>query len=187
MSGGRNGSGERRSSGVSDGVAGFDIDESPLGRLAQPRGKAPAFLDEAEVAAGERLRADFTRGLLLPGVSQRWDGLPRQGRSGASGGDLSDFAIDARARVTAAIEAVGPELSGVLIDVCCFLKGMESVEKERQWPVRSGKLMLKTGLSVLARHYGFFAGVARPGIRRWGTADYRPTIDGGTPPGEAGG
>lgn len=162
---------------------GFDLDESPLARLAQPRGRTPAFLGEAEVAAGERLRADYTRGQLLPGIGQRWDGLPRQGRRGASGGgDLSDAAIDARARVDAAIEAVGPELSGVLIDMCCFLKGLETIEKERRWPVRSGKLMLKTALSVLARHYGLSEGAAtgRSGIRRWGTADYRPTIGGKT-------
>ena len=181
MSGARKAASARRSSGVGDRVAGFDLDESPLARLAQPRGKAPAFLSEAEVAAGERLRADYTRGQLLPGISQRWDGLPRQGRCGASGGsDLSDSAIDARARVDAAIEAVGPELSGVLVDMCCFLKGLETIEKERQWPVRSGKLMVKTGLSVLARHYGSSgnATTGRSGIRRWGTADYRPTIGG---------
>ena len=165
--------------------AGFNASESPLSRLAQTRGKAPAFLSEAEVAAGERLRADYTRGHLLPGVSQRWDGLPRAGRSGASGGgDLSDSAIDARTRVNAAIDAVGPELAGVLVDVCCFLKGLETVEAERRWPVRSGKLMLKTGLSVLARHYGpgGRGEAVRPRIRRWGAADYRPTIGGGREP-----
>ncbi len=192
MSGARNAASGRRSTGREPGagVAGFDPGESPLSRLAQPRGKVPAFLTEAEVAAGERLRADYTRGQLLPGIGQRWDGLPRQGRSGTSGGgDLSDSAIDARARVNAAIEAVGPELSGVLIDVCCFLKGLETVEKERQWPVRSGKLMLKTGLSVLARHFGFYGAAASglSGIRRWGTADYRPTIGGEKTPAEAGG
>lgn len=163
---------------------GFNHDESPLSRLASRRGKnGAAFLTPAEAMAGDRLRADFTRGRLLPGITQRWDGEARQGRGKARQGaqDLSDSAIDARARVNGAIEAVGPELSGVLLDVCCFLKGLELVERERQWPARSAKLLLKAGLGVLARHYGFAGGeeAGRRRQHRWGTADYRPVIGGG--------
>lgn len=162
---------------------GFNQDESPLSRLASRRGKGgAAFLTQAEAMAGERLRADFTRGQMLPGITQRWDGEPRQGRGRARQGaqDLSDSAIDARARVNGAIEAVGPELSGVLLDVCCFLKGLELVERERQWPARSAKLLLKAGLGVLARHYGFARDGGRTARRqhRWGAADYRPVIGG---------
>lgn len=167
---------------------GFDLDESPLTRLGMRRGKdGHAFLGEAEMMAGERLRADFTRAGLTPSVTQRWNASPRDGGSGRGAGDLSDNAIDAKARVDAAMSAVGPELSGVLLDVCCFLKGLETVERERQWPVRSGKMLLKAGLGVLARHYGYAAiaadgaGGAATGagrIRRWGAADYRPSVGG---------
>ncbi|NDV87751.1 hypothetical protein GTW51_13675 [Aurantimonas aggregata] len=163
--------------------AGFNPDESPLARLATRGGRAGGpFLDASEAIAGERLRADFTRGQLMPGITQRWDSQPRQARGSKGSRDLSDSAIDARKRVDAAIAAVGPELSGVLLDVCCFLKGLEIVERERQWPARSAKLLLKAGLGVLARHYGIKPERAndRPVIRRWGTADYRPTIGGGT-------
>jgi hypothetical protein len=161
---------------------GYNPDESPLARLASRRAKGgEPFLGEAEALAGERLRADFTRAGLMPGITQRWDGTPRSGRGGRGGGaDRSEMAIDAKSRVDAAMTAVGPELSGVLLDVCCFLKGLETVEKERQWPVRSAKLLLKAGLGALARHYGLAATApaASAGIRRWGAQDYRPKIGG---------
>ncbi|TFF25134.1 hypothetical protein E3C22_07065 [Jiella endophytica] len=148
---------------------GFDEEETPLTRLATRRSKGgEPFLSAAEAMAGERIRADFTRGRMTPSIGQRWDAMPRAPRHGGSN-DLSDNAIDARQRVDEACKAVGPELSGLILDVCCFLKGLETVERERQWPVRSAKLLLKTGLAMLARHYGFDReSHGREGrIRRW--------------------
>ncbi len=142
-------------------------DESPLARLATRKGTdGRPFLSRDEVEAGERLRADFTRGGMLPSVTQRWDRMPGSGgRIGPA--DLSDAAMDCRSRVDRALRAVGPELSGVLVDICCFLKGTEWVEKERRWPARSAKLMLKAGLASLSRHYGLVA-VARGADGRGG-------------------
>lgn len=45
--------------------------------------------------------------------------------------DLADSAIAARVAVNRALEAMGPELAGVALDVCCFMKGLETVERER--------------------------------------------------------
>lgn len=130
--------------------------ESPLAALARIKGRdGGLFLAPSQVEAGERLRSDFTRGQMQPSVGQSWEPVRYGRRSGATGGaaELGEAALSARLRVEAAMDAVGPELCGVLLDVCCFLKGLTAVERERQWPARSAKLMLRTALAALARHY----------------------------------
>ena len=70
------------------------------------------------------------------------------------------------------------EFSGLLIDVCGFLKGLELVERERRWPPRSAKLLLVMGLERLAAHYGL-SGDATGQVRRktsvWQSANARPS------------
>ncbi len=114
----------------------------------------------------------------MPRLGANWVASVSSGRRDGGIADLTDAALAARIRVEKAIGAVGPELSGVLIDVCCFLKGMETVEIERGWPVRSAKIVLKTALGVLSRHYNPEAGRERRPrqMLHWGAADYRPSI-----------
>lgn len=151
--------------------------ESPLGQLARRKARDGAsFLTQREFDAGERLRSDYTRAQIMPRLSANWESPISTGRRGAASNDLSDGALAARIRVEHAIEAVGPELSGVLVDVCCFLKGLELVEAERGWPARSAKLMLKSALGCLARHYDPPARTTSRKILAWGAAGYRPEI-----------
>lgn len=154
-----------------------NLDESPMSHLARIRGRdGAAFLPEDAVAAGERLLADFTRGQMQPKITASWEQRLADRAVGGqpASGDLKDSALAARARFGRAVEAMGPELSGVVLDVCCFHKGLETVERERQWPARSAKLLLRAALMVLARHYAPPAPPAR--ARHWGMEDYRPGL-----------
>jgi hypothetical protein len=80
------------------------------------------------------------------------------------------------------LASVGPDLAGVLIDVCCHLKGLEASEQASGWPQRSGKIILQIALRQLARHYGMLREAppvaAMPvRVRHWGTSDFRPGME----------
>jgi hypothetical protein len=92
---------------------------------------------------------------------------------------MSDAAVAARQRLNAALDAVGPELAGTLLDVCCFEVGLEATGRAAGWPRGAVRVVLDLALTRLARHYGLIAPEppAAGRIRHWGDADYRPTID----------
>lgn len=154
-----------------------NLQESPLFPLLRLKEKdGRTFLPQQAVDAGERLAADFEFAGLQPRITASWEPRLASRIKGAplKAGDLADDRLAARNRVSRAIEAMGPELAGVALDVCCFGKGLESVERERQWPARSAKLMLRAALLSLARHYTPPA--PRPRARHWGDDGFRPEI-----------
>lgn len=159
----------------------LNVKESPLAWLAQRRDAAgKPLVSREQVEAGERLRVDFEFGNMGPRVTASWNpaSVPSRGSRSAPGVgiDMTDRAVAARQRVEAALKAVGPELSGVLIDVCCFLKGIEQAERNGGWPRRSGKVVLQLALSHLGRHYGIERREAREGerLRIWHADDWNP-------------
>lgn len=125
----------------------------------------------------------------MPHVTASWSGVfVDSGRRSPAGYgvDMSDHVVAARLRVQRALKAVGPELSGILIDVCCYLKGLEALEKASGWPQRSGKIVLQIALQRLARHYGLVPdptreerGASAARVNRWAAPDYRPRIEPG--------
>jgi hypothetical protein len=148
----------------------------PLLRLKDRQGLP--FLSDVAVQAGERLAEDFERGGLQPRITASWEPrlASRTRGQAATTADLADVAQSARRRLASAITAMGPELSGVALDVCCFGKGLETVERERQWPARSAKLMLRAALLALARHYAPPPRQGQRLPRHWGEEGYRPEI-----------
>ncbi len=159
----------------------INLAESPLQWLASRKDlQGRSFLSTCEVEAGERLRRDFTMAGLTPQITAKWTPPQDRGRGVAGAQTYSDTVVAARQRISRACTALGPDLSGLLLDICGFLKGLQEVESARGWPVRTAKVVLKLALAQLARHYGLSdtaTGRAHQPMRQWGAADYRPVQD----------
>lgn len=150
--------------------------ESPLARLGD--------LEADLVKAAERLSSDYERAHLAPRLTAAYDPTADTGTRHWQMSDnavarLSDGALAARQRLHLALEAVGPELSGLLLQVCCLTRGLEEAERQLDLPRRSARAVLVLALTRLARHYGLkpqlkHAGPSR--IGHWALADYRPHI-----------
>ena len=61
-------------------------------------------------------------------------------------------------------------------------KVSKRAEKANGWPQRAGKVVLQIALTRLSSHYGLIGDDRkmrreRCGLRHWGSADYRPTLD----------
>ncbi|MCT4654860.1 MAG: DUF6456 domain-containing protein [Cohaesibacter sp.] len=160
--------------------------ESPLAMMALRKNKkGGAIISSVQYEAGERLRRDFERGHHGPSMGIDWQRLGQGGldsrshRSFNDCEDASQSALAARERFRKAMGEVGEEFAGPLIDLCCFLKGLEQIEKQRQWPARSAKLVLSMALARLARFYGLeeqATGPAKNPMRHWGEEGYRPSL-----------
>jgi hypothetical protein len=157
----------------------LDERESPLLWLHRRPGKdGQPQIAAAEFAAGERFRADLTLAQMLPRVTVNWDAGLAAGTHAAARGpaEASDSCLAARQRVRLACKRLGPELSGLAIDVCGFLKGLDQVERERKWPARSAKVVLRLALAALVEHYGLGGNQERTTSHAWRARDARPTI-----------
>lgn len=153
-----------------------DAAESPLLWLARRKGRdGRALVAPHQLQAGERLRREFTCALLMPRTTSNWEATVAQECRGAGGPTgFSEARLAARQRLRRTLAAVGPEFSGLLLDICCFLKRLEDVERERAWPARSAKIVLQLALERLARHYGYGAqasGRRRAPLRTWLASD----------------
>lgn len=99
-----------------------------------------------------------------------------EGRSTAL--DLSDMSLDARRQIDGIFRALPKDCAGVIMDFCGFEKGLQQIERERGWPRRSAKLVLRIGLEQLAEYFGLMpkaVGQGRGGLSTWRPHGTRPT------------
>ena len=163
----------------SDGTL-INLNESPLARLAVSSGRTPPFLRAHHVQAGERFRKLVERAQMNQRTTMSYDPnrLPTRGKSANTGMDLNDAALDARRELHRIMGLLPSDCAGAVMDVCGFLKGLQLVETERQWPRRSAKLMLRVGLEQLAQHYGLSevaTGAPERGSHNWLGKGARPS------------
>lgn len=133
-------------------VRGLDP-EGPMRRLAALRGpKGEPWLNQAELSAAGRLRADFAVGEIGIVRGSDWLAAPMGTTRGAANAQEAAMArrCDARRRVADALARLAAPLRRVVERVCLYEDGLEALERAEGWPMRSGKLALKLGLAQLA-------------------------------------
>jgi hypothetical protein len=124
-----------------------NVAESPLGWL-----HARGHLSERLFDAGERLRVDYERAQIAPGVTMRWDPVRIRGTN-ADALAPGERQVAARRRFDGAIAAAGKGLEDILWRVVCACETVTTAEKELEWPARSGKLVLRLALERVADFY----------------------------------
>ena len=124
-----------------------NLAESPLGWL-----HAHGHLDARLFDAGERLRADYEKAQIAPGITMRWEPVRIRGIGGARLAP-AERQIAARRRFDGAIAAAGKGLEDILWRVVCACETLPVAEKALQWPTRSGKIVLRIALDRVADFY----------------------------------
>lgn len=142
----------------------FNCAESPLAWLrTRKHASGRALISQEQFFAGIRLHADFMAAKFMPCTTMIWQSPTDDVNARPPRVDLlhqSEKVIEAKERYYSALAAVGPELSGILVEICCHATGIAAAERLLGLPRRSGKVVLQLALTRLARCYGMMAPAA---------------------------
>lgn len=132
-----------------------NIEASPVLKL-RARKNGTRFLALHQVAAAERVGQWGERALLAPKMTMAYDptSISANGPSNSAANGVSDMAMQARKSLARLYKDLPKECAEVIVDVCVFEKGLQTIESERAWPRRSAKLVLRIGLEQLAGQLG---------------------------------
>lgn len=154
----------------------YDFGSTPLGPLARSRNGEPAFLGSHHLEAAARLLTLFERSRLRVRTTMNYGPRVDSGHGGHAY-EMGDMALDARGQLAELYKAIPSDCVEVVIDVCGYEKGLQDIERERGWPRRSAKLVLRIGLDAIATRFGLTAaatGSTKTSTRNWLDAGARP-------------
>lgn len=131
--------------------------DAPLYVLARRRrSDGEPWLTPDLIAAAFRFHETYEIARMGGDLTRDWNSLML---GQVSGGDTAlpsgraTRRLEAEQALSAAIRALGPDLTEMVILSVCHEQGMEDVERRLGYPSRSGKLVLRIALHMLARHY----------------------------------
>jgi len=137
------------------------IGESPIEWLSKRKtADGRPYIDKQELNAAMQLYADFERGQMQVSFGQNWDRFLDNVYSSTPSKieDARAYSIDkttsAKKRFSDAITYLGYGLGNAVVRTVCQRHTLETLEKEMQWPARSGKAILKIALYQLSVFYG---------------------------------
>lgn len=128
----------------------------PVARLLRLTADGAGFFSGREIAAARQIWSDFEggqRGLLR---GSDLEAAPKSGaaRGPGSGQEAAMLAgLAARDSVREALEALPRPFAAAVRAFCLDETGLEALERQSRWPARSGKVVLKLALELLADHY----------------------------------
>lgn len=132
-----------------------NLGESPVAWLARRRDRqGRPWLTPAQIAAGERLRADVEIALSGPSLTMRWDALPRSGGGSSARIEPRDRTLAAGQRVRTALAACAPDARAMINRICVRGSSLMLAETDLGLRRSRGRALLVEGLEALARHYG---------------------------------
>jgi hypothetical protein len=145
-------------------------------RRSEAGGKT-GFLEPHHLEAARRVARLFERAHLAQRVTMNYSPLPAASKNTGSPGQITDMAAEARKALAEIHNSLPADCAAVVMDVCCYDKGLQAIETERGWPRRSAKLVLRIGLDHLAAQFGLSAsatGPHRDAAQGWMDHDARP-------------
>ncbi len=153
-----------------------DLGADVLEKLAR---SGCGFLQPHHLAAGRRVCQWGRRAQLNQRVTMSYDPSRIGGkRNATTEADIADMAAEARKSLARLFTDLPRDCAEIILDVCVFEKGLQVIERERGWPRRSAKLVLRIGLDQLAERLGLSPRAnGRPTGRMttWSGADFQPT------------